>query len=709
MEVRPSARHGLLLALALLLTACPKTPTSVGGGNTNPNDTPRPTDGGSKRPVPVKKDAEADEALALATQKAQGQPGKQAAETFLSVRKAFPETTAGQEALYRAGVLFYDAQDYVNARRTFNELLFENPLHPQAPDAKRRLGRAALEVGAYRDAYQTLVSLAERAEGAERTKLYEDAMRAAEKAGLFGQALSIAVNLAGEAREPEAQKAAAARVEQLVEGRADFMEIARVAEGLSPSNPAWPVLTFKLARIYYHLRDWTRLEETLNRFLQEAPAHPFAAQAQELLARATRRVEVRPRTVGVLLPMTGRYKAVGEAMLRGIKLGLADSDVELIVKDTQGDVNLTSQAMEQLAFDEGAIAVMGPVLAEDSRRAALVAEELQLPLLTLTRQEDITDIGPYVFRNMLTNSAQAQAVADYAMKVKGFKSFAVLYPNLPYGVELANDFWDQVVENGGQVRGAETYSHDQTTFTTEAKKLVGRFYLEDRADYIESMRDLNKEGGQMDAFRRRKAVEKIKGGVDPVIDFEALFIPDDWKRVSLVAPALAVEDIVTNACDERDLARIRKTTGKKDLKTVMLLGTNAWSSGKGASGLPELLERGGKFVNCSVYVDGFFVDSARPATRRFVQAYRQANNGDPGLLEAIGYDSARMVRQIVEKQGPQTRGAFRESLANLKDFDGATGKTHFDEKREAKKPLFFLSVDSKGINELPLDKALEGS
>ena len=708
MEVRPSARHGVLLALALLLTACPKTPTSVGGPSGGTST--RPTDGGARRPpVEVRKDAEADEALALATQKAQGQSGKQAAETFLSVRKAFPESTAGQEALYRAGVLFFDSQDYVNARRTFNELLFENPLHPQAPDAKRRLGRAALEVGAYRDAYQTLVSLAERAEGAERTKLYEDAMRAAEKAGLFGQALTIAVSLAGEAREPEAQKAAAARVEQLVEGRADFMEIARVSEGLSPANPAWPVLTFKLARIYYHLRDWTRLEETLNRFLQEAPSHPFAAQAQELLARATRRVEVRPRTVGVLLPMTGRYKAVGEAMLRGIKLGLADSDVELIVKDTQGDVNLTSQAMEQLAFDEGAIAVLGPVLAEDSRRAALVAEELQLPLLTLTRQEDITDIGPYIFRNMLTNSAQAQAIADYAMKVKGFKSFAVLYPNLPYGVELANDFWDQVVENGGQVRGAETYAHDQTTFTNEAKMLVGRYYLEDRGDYIESMRDLNKEGGQMDAFRRRKAVEKIKGSVDPVIDFEALFIPDDWKRVSLVAPALAVEDIVTNACDERDLARIRKTTGKKDLKTVMLLGTNAWSSGKGASGLPELIERGGKFVTCSVYVDGFFVDSARPATRRFVQAYRQANSGDPGLLEAIGYDSARMVRQIVEKQGPQTRGAFRESLANLKDFDGATGKTRFDEKREARKPLFFLSVDNKGINELPLDKALEGS
>jgi ABC-type branched-subunit amino acid transport system substrate-binding protein len=721
MDVRPSPRRALLLALTLLMTAC-QTPSATGGGSSRDtssaskqgrDDVPQGDPFPKKPAVEARQDAQADQALAQAIQQSETAPRKQAAEAFLSVRKAYPQTTAGQEALYRAGVLFYDSQDYVNARKSFNELLFENPLHPQAPEAKRRLGRAALEVGAYRDAYQTLYSLAERAEGAERTQLLEDAAKAAEKAGLFGQALRISVDLAGNAPTPEAQQAAVARVQQLVEGRAGFVDVARVMEDLPTSNPAWPVLSFKLARIYYHLRDWTRLEETLNRFLAEAPQHPFAGQARELLARATRRVEVRPRTVGLLLPMSGKYKAVGEAVLRGMKLALSGSDIELVVKDTQGDVNVTGQAMEQLAFDEGAIAVLGPITSDESRRAALVAEELQVPLLTLTRQEDITDIGPYVFRNMLTNSAQARAIADFAMKQKGFKSFAMLYPNLPYGVELANGFWDHVVENGGQVRGAESYNHDQTTFTDEARKLVGRYYLEDRLDYVQGVREVQQQTSGQDAFRKRKAMEKMKGSVEPIIDFDAIFIPDEWRRVSLVAPALAVEDIVTNACDARDVERIRKTTGKKDLRTVMLLGTNAWSSAKGASGLPELVERGGKFVTCSVYVDGFFVDSQRPATQRFVKAYRQANNNaDPGLLEAYGYDSARIVRQLLEsKQAPRSRNEFREALANVKDFEGATGKTSFDEKREAQKPLFLLSVSNKGVTEVTPDQtaALGGS
>ncbi|MBZ4395777.1 MULTISPECIES: penicillin-binding protein activator [unclassified Myxococcus] len=711
MEVLPTLRRSLIVALALLLTACPRSSRIPSGGTTG-EDVPTGDPFPKKPAIEVRKDASADAALAQARQTAQATPDKKrAAEAYLSVRKAYPATTAGQDALYQAGVLFFESKDYVNARKSFNELLFENPLYTQAEDAKRKLALSAMEVGAYRDAYQTLSSLAERAEGAEKEQLLRDAARAAEGAGLYGQSLTMAVEEAGQAKTQAERDAAVARVEALVEGRADFVDIARVADGLSPSNPAWPVLTFKLARVYYHLREWNRLEETLNRFLAEAPGSPFAPQARELLARATRRVEAKPRTVGVLLPMTGRYQPIGEAVLRGIQLGLEGSDIELVVKDTQGDVNKTGQAMEQLAFDDGAIAVLGPVLAEDSKRAALVAEELQVPLLTMTRQDGVTDLGAYVFRNMLTNAAQANAVADYAINVKGYKKFALLYPNIPYGVELANEFWDQVVDQGGVVRGAERYSHDQTTFTQEAKKLVGRYYLEDRGDYVEGVRDL--QGENLDAFRRRKALEKVKSNVEPIIDFEAIFMPDDWRRVSLVAPALAVEDIVTNACDPRDLERIRKTTGKKELKTVTLFGANQWSSPKGRSGLPELIERGGKFVTCSVYVDGFFVDSQRPATRNFVRKYResykQETGKDPGLLEAIGYDSGRMLRQLVEKKegAPRTRAQMRESLANLKDFDGATGRTSFNDKREAVKQLFLLSIDNKGVTEINVDKERE--
>ncbi|MFZ5468098.1 MAG: penicillin-binding protein activator [Myxococcota bacterium] len=690
--------RGLSLIVALVtlgLFGCPKT-TGV-----------RPDGEGPK--YEAKKDPKADEALQAAIQTAQTQDSQAAVETYLAVRKAFPETTAAQEALYRAGVVAFEAGDFVTARRAFNELLFDNPLFEQATEAKLKLGLAALEVGAHRDAYQTLSSLADKLSGPQRLTALTAAARAAEGAQLFGDALRIAIQLGDEATSPEQRAESLRQVEALVEGKVGFLDVAKVKLDLPSTHPAWPILTFKLARIYYHLRDWERLEETLQSFLRETPSHPFAPQARELLERASRRSEVRPKVVGVVLPMSGRYKPLGEAVMRGISLGFRGSDLEVVVKDSQGDVNLAGKLVEELTFDHGAIALIGPLLTDDARRAALVAEELQVPILTLSRAKDITDIGPYVFRNMLTNAQQAKALADYAVGTLGYKSFAVLYPNIPFGVELANGFWDEVVARGGEVRGAESYDHDQTTYTTEVKKLVGRYYLDDRADYMEKQREIMAGAG--DAFRKRKAIEKLRGQLEPEVDFEALLIPDAWDRVGLVAPALAVEDIITNACDPRDLEKIKKTTGKTRLKTVTLLGTNTWTSPKGRSGLPELVERGGKFVTCSVYVDGFFADSARPATKKFVSLFSEAyKDVTPTLLDAIGYDAARMIRQVAETAAPRTRNDLRERLAALKDFEGATGTTSFDDRREAVKPLFFISVDSKGVKEVtPAPKPASGS
>jgi ABC-type branched-subunit amino acid transport system substrate-binding protein len=346
------------------------------------------------------------------------------------------------------------------------------------------------------------------------------------------------------------------------------------------------------------------------------------------------------------------------------------------------------------------------MLPDVARRAGLAAEELGVPILTLTRSEDITDLGPHVFRNMLSNSAQAKAMAEYATKTLGYKSFAVLYPNMSFGEDLANAFWDAVEDQGGNIRGVESYDHDQTTFSNEVKKLVGRYYLEDRHDYMEQYRELSEENkeAKKDAFRRRKSVEKLREQLPPIIDFDALYIPDGWQRVGLVAPALAADDIITNACDPKDLEKIKKTM-KRDLKTVTLLGSNHWSSRKNAEGVPQLIERGGKFVLCSIYVDGFYADSKRPATKKFVGKFQTAFKETPDIVDATAYDSGSIFRYLIEKKQVRSRSDFREALSALKNFEGATGTTTFNAKREAEKPLFFLVIEPGGVKELgPNDK-----
>ncbi len=518
---------------------------------------------GRKPEVEPRPDTRAADALQAASLAAAGQPKAKQVELYLSVRQAYPSTVAGEEALYRAAVLAYDLGEYAVARKQLNELLFENPLFDKAVDARLKLGESSLQLKAYRDAYQTLLPLREKVPAGQRVELEDALRRAAEGARMANQALRLALDRAESATTPEERQAALEQVASLIDTSVPFDEVARMQDELSPSHPAWPMLTFKLARVYAHLRD-SRLKPTLEALVQKAPASPYSQQAQAMLARVDRVGSVRGRTLGVLVPLTGKYQRLGEAVMRGIKLALKDSDVELVVKDTQGDPARAAAAVEELVFEDGAAAAIGPLFGEDSRRAAVVAQDLGLPLLTLTRNEDITEIGPFIFRNMLTYSAQGRALAAWAVDVMGYKSFAVLYPNTPYGVEMTSDFWDQVSAKGASVRGAESYANDQTTFTTEAKKLVGRYYLEDRTDYLEALKELkeaNKESNA-DAFRRRKALEKARKDLQPIVDFEALFIPDEWSRVGLIAPALAVEDIITNTCDAKENREAEEDDGQ---------------------------------------------------------------------------------------------------------------------------------------------------
>lgn len=674
----------LLLISTIFLCACPRPSTGQDGHT---------------QKVEVKPSAVADDALAKAIQVADTKSRKEGIDALLAVRKQYPETTAGQDALYRAGSLAYEEGDYATARRTLSELVFENPLHPKVNDARLKSGLAALELKAYRDAYQTLNTLVDKLEGEDRMKAEDALAKAAAGAQQYGEALKLALKQVDAATSPEDKKTALANLEDVVETKTTFLSIAEAWHDIPSSHPAWPLLSFKLARVYYHLRDWTRLDETLRALLKDAPDSPYAPEAKELLARVSRRAAVRPKVLGAVLPMTGKYKSFGEMTLRGLQLALKGSDIELIVKDTQGDPTLAGKLVEQLTFDDGAIAIVGAILSDDAKRAALVAEELQVPLVTMSRAEGVTGIGPHVFRTMVTNSQQAEALADYAMGTLGYKTFAVLYPNTPFGAELSNEFWEAVEKRGGEVRGVESYDHDQKTFTEEAKKLVGRYFLEDRSDYIEKLREIREKN--LDEFRRRKAIEKVKASLEPVIDFEALLIPDSWQQVSLVAPALAVEDIITNACDKKDLERIQKTTGKDKLKTVTLLGPSTWSSPKGTSGDPQLIERGGKYVLCSVYVDTFFEGSDRPATKAFISAFREAHKeASITLLDAVGYDTAALVRTIVEKGAPGSRAAFRDQLQAVKGFQGATGTISFDDQREARRQLFLLNITPKGVKEV---------
>jgi ABC-type branched-subunit amino acid transport system substrate-binding protein len=453
----------------------------------------------------------------------------------------------------------------------------------------------------------------------------------------------------------------------------------------------------KLARIHLHLRDYPRAEEAAREVVLRWPEGPYADDAKGILTRISKLTFVRPNVLGVAVPLSGPYKRWGDAILQGVGIALEGSQVKLAVRDTRGEPDGAASALEALALEEGAIAVVGGVTNAEAERAAAIAEELQLPFVSLSKQEGLTEAGPHVFQNMLTATAQARALAEFAMARRGMRRFAIMFPSVTYGVELANAFWDEVEARGGEVRAAETYAADRTTFTPLVKDMVGKLYLDERGDWHEQQRQIAEK--EKDPFRRRKALERAREKLPPITDFDAIFIPDAASNVRLIAPSLAVEDVVTQTCLPEEVAKIRKATGREGLVPVQLLGANAWTTDMSLFDMSP--GAAGRHVRCAVIVDGFFAGSARPETKRFVDAFTKKYPGQdpPSILEASAHDAARMARQVMETR-VTTRAALRDGLAGLKGFRGATGDISMGPRRTPEKELFFLTVDPGGLREM---------
>ncbi|MDP2690048.1 MAG: penicillin-binding protein activator [Deltaproteobacteria bacterium] len=357
--------------------------------------------------------------------------------------------------------------------------------------------------------------------------------------------------------------------------------------------------------------------------------------------------------IGVLLPLKGDYARFGEEALSGILLAAdvfgngSNGPVEVIVRDVSEPAFVES-VVDELSGDERVAALVGPLLSSTAVEAARHAQRKGIPLVTLTQKDGITGSGDFVFRNFLTPSAQAASIAGYAIGA-GKRKFAILYPQNNYGIELSRFFEKEVKARGGEVVRAASYAPGATNFGEEIKRLFG-IKIEER-----------REG--------RRVIKQFT----PTVEIDALFIPDYFETVGLIAPYI----------------------GYYSIKDLQLLGANGWNS-------QRLVALGGKNVEGAVFVDGFFPASGRPGADEFIRKFNDAYGRPPGVLEAQAYDAALVLMAAIKgNNGLPDREALKGRLVGIKGFRGAGGEMTFDSRGEAVKKLFLLTVKNGRIIEVP--------
>jgi len=446
-------------------------------------------------------------------------------------------------------------------------------------------------------------------------------------------------------------------------------------------------LMFQLGLNYAEEERYDEALKILTAFTEKFPEHDHMQQAKSLIASINKMSVYSRYTIGCLLPLSGAYKTYGNGALRGIQLafnqfnaGNPQPSIKIIVKDTESDSVKAAVAVKEL-FEENVAAIIGPVVTSAS--AAREAQNHGIPIITLTQKDNIPEIGEYVFRNFITPGMQVKALVSYAVEELGLKSYAILYPDEKYGKTFMNLFWDEIIAHKGKVVGVESYRPDGTDFADPIKKLVGLYY-----EVPEELKNIDETANEnkTDEIAKENIVEtllspldeesenwdlKENEGPEAVVDFDAVFIPDAPKKSGLIIPQLAFYDV----------------------KDTYLFGTNLWHS-------DSLIDMTFKHAQGAIMPDGFFAESRSENVKQFVDSYNEIFHQKPGFIEAVAYDTALILFQMVSRPDVRFRSVLKNKLKGLEGFQGVTGLTSFDNNGDAIKNLYLLQIRGQRFVEL---------
>jgi ABC-type branched-subunit amino acid transport system substrate-binding protein len=396
---------------------------------------------------------------------------------------------------------------------------------------------------------------------------------------------------------------------------------------------------------------------------------PFAKEADYALRRAQGGKKIDPGLVAVLLPSTGTYAIPAETLRAAIELGNAKAGgaMKLAFFDTGGTPTQCVSALEKATLEQGAGLVIGPLLKEEALPCAAAAQALHVPMVTFTSSEEVLAAGDQVYRAFPSTEQLVAALLAETYDVRGLHRYAIVHPTTPYGENAARIFAEAVAAKGGAIAEQASYATDQKDFRSTAKALGKKDYKARAGEFA-----------HLKAQATAAKQDPTKVVLPPLIDYDAIFVPDSYQRVALLASALAFEEF--------PVGRFR---AHRDDTPLPLLGLNAWNN-------DELARRGGTYVQDSIFVDAF--DAHSTAAAGFVQAWHDHASGDPTVVEAVAYDTTRLVAAAVA-----ATVAGGDPIASLRAAhldDPVAGTARFGDDREMSRTWLLLTVTREGIGPL---------
>ncbi len=374
------------------------------------------------------------------------------------------------ETLYRlkAAEAYVKAGDYIAAQKTLNDINIEDNDSFQSIRLKILSARLKLEFGQPNIALVLLNEVSEQDLPQSLKVVFHEIRAEAYLAhGEYIKAASERLFLSSYLNTPT-------EINQNSWSLWDMLEAIPISDidDLRIIAPEELISWFELASLYQTYRHQpNKLNNVINGWTQRYPGHSAYPSIIEKLIEKSNQFVTRPSKIGLLLPLSGKFKKSSTAIRDGFLAAWYMNNQEksnIKIYDTN---SLNILDVYQQALNDNIDYVVGPLEKEAVNQLASL-DELPIRILALNRQKNNEGKNnDKLVQFGLSPEDEATQVAEIAMS-DGHKLALVMSPSNSWGDRIAKAFMSRWIELGGEILEHAIFQSNSQDFSSPVKKLL---------------------------------------------------------------------------------------------------------------------------------------------------------------------------------------------------------------------------------------------
>ena len=235
--------------------------------------------------------------------------------------------------------------------------------------------------------------------------------------------------------------------------------------------------------------------------------------------------------IGLVVPLTGENKELGESVLKSVRLALNDindSKIIIIPKDNQNNPDRTLEVSKDL-YNEGIKIIIGPIFKKNSMKL----DQLNDDLIFLSFTNKIYNSKKNVISAGVNSISQFNAIKKF-QSLKGIERSYLFSPNN----DIIEEIKTGVKKSKIKLKDKFFYDSDPTLITKQIEDVtryrIRKQNLIDEIKRVEKSNENNKEK----KIARLEKLDTIGG-----INFDSVIIADFEESLKSVATSLIYTDI----------------------------------------------------------------------------------------------------------------------------------------------------------------------